>query len=231
MTTQTQAPDLTTYLILHRGMRTDAARLAAAVAAVREPERAQRAAALSRWYAGYRHELHEHHTVEDEIFFPALVERLPVFDSQLDRIEAEHSRLEELLQRTDAMLAGLGDPEVDWPRAAADATDTAAELSALMRMHLDFEDADVVPLFARRFGLEEYEDLEERARKGASLSVLKFTLPWIMEAATPAEQQGLLGSAPLAFKLLWLTTRRRYARMAKEAFGPALPAWAFSAAA
>jgi len=77
------------------------------------------------------------------------------------------------------------------------------------RIQHDFEDRDLLPLFADRFGPEEYEDLEERARKGAKLDSLKFILPWIMDAATPTEKVTLLAGAPLAFKLLWLMTRRR----------------------
>ena len=219
-------PDLTTYLIIHRGMRHDAARLEAAVRAVPEDDRTRRGTALARWYAGYHGELHEHHTIEDEIFFPAVLERLPVFDSQVHRIDAEHHRLEELLQRTTGMLQAIADPNVDWPVASAEAIETAAELRMLLDLHLGFEDDDVLPLFVRHFGREEYEDLEERARKSAKLAGLTFTLPWIMESATAEERQKLLGGAPFAFKLLWWATRRRYNRMAHDAFGLAVPAGA-----
>jgi len=219
-------PDLSTYLILHRGMRYDAARLAAATSAVTEHERTRRGPALARWYAGYNAELHEHHTVEDEIFFPAILERLPVFDSQLDRIEAEHHRLDGLLQHTTTTLDALGDPAVDWPRAAAEAVEQHAQLGGGLDGHLGFEDDDVLPLFVEHFGREEYEALDEQARKSIKLGALTFTLPWLMEAATSPEQQKLLGGAPLAFKLLWYATRRRYHRMAGAAFGPAVPAGA-----
>ena len=221
-----QTPDLSRYLILHRGMRADADRLAAAVSAVVEQERTDRGHALARWYTGYHHELHAHHTIEDSVFFPAILERVAVFDSQVDRIEADHQRLEGLLVRSEITLANLSDAEVDWPEAAAAATETANELSALMRVHLDFEDTEVLPLFVRHFGLEEYEDLEERARKGIRLGTLRFTVPWFMEAATPDEQGTMLADAPFAFRLLWHVTRRRYRRMAHDAFGSARPAGA-----
>ena len=223
-----EIPDLTTYLILHRGMRFDAARLAAAVQGVSEDERSRRGTALGRWYAGYYRELHEHHTVEDEIFFPAILEPVPVFDSQIDRIEAEHHRLEELLQRTTRTLQGIADPNVDWPQASAEAIETTAELRMLLDLHLGFEDADVLPLFVRHFGREEYEDLDERAMKTVKLDLLKFTIPWIMEVANAEEKEKLFAGAPFAFKLLWYATRRRYNRMARNAFGTALPAGALA---
>jgi iron-sulfur cluster repair protein YtfE (RIC family) len=218
-----QLPDLTTYHVLHRGMRVDSARLAAAVATLGEADRPNRGPAMARWYAGYYRELHEHHTVEDEIFFPALLERVPVFDGQIDRIEREHDRLEEVLVETRAVLARLGDPAIDWPVAAAEAKDVTTELHALLDLHLDFEDADVLPLFVRHFGMEEYEDLEERAKKHANLAQIVFSIPWAMENATADEQQRMFASAPLAFKLLWYATRRRYDRLARYAFGTSVP--------
>ena len=219
-----QLPDLTNYHVLHRGMRLDSTRLAGAVAALAEGERSTRGPALARWYAGYYGELHEHHTIEDEIFFPAILERVPVFDGQLDRIEAEHHRLEEVLVETRARLARLGDPAVDWPVASAEAADVTTELRDLLDLHLDFEDADVLPLFVRHFGREEYEDLDERAKKHIKLGQLTFTIPWAVEAATAEERSRMMTTAPLAFKLLWHATRRRYDRMAREAFGPTVAA-------
>lgn len=149
-----------------------------------------------------------------------------MFDSQIDRIDAEHHRLEELLQRTTGMLEGIADPNVDWPVASAEAIETTGELRMLLDLHLGFEDADVLPLFVRHFGREEYEGLSERAMKSAKLGALAFALPWIMEAATAEEKAKLFGEAPLAFKLLWYATRGRYSRMVRGAFGTAAPAGA-----
>jgi iron-sulfur cluster repair protein YtfE (RIC family) len=219
-----ELPDLTTYRVLHRGMRVDSARLAGAVAGLDEADRTTRGPALARWYAGYYGELHEHHTVEDTIFFPAILERVPVFDSQIDRIEAEHHRLEEVLVETAARLGRLGDPGVSWPAAVAEATDVTAELRDLLQAHLGFEDDDVLPLFVRHFTREDYEDLNERALKHVKLGQLTFGIPWTVEAATEDEFRHLYANAPLAFKLLWYATRRRYNRMAQRALGSSLPA-------
>lgn len=219
-----QLPDLTTYHVLHRGMRLDSARLASRVATLTEAERTARGPALARWYAGFYGELHEHHTVEDDIFFPALLERVPVFDTQIDRIDAEHTRLEDVLVETRARLGRLGDPGVAWPTAVAEATEITAELRDLLDVHLDFEDADVLPLFVRHLTHEDYEDLEERAGKHIKFGQLTFSLPWAVEAATEEQFQHMFDNAPLAFKLLWYATRRRYNRMAQEAFGSSLRA-------
>ena len=219
-----QLPDLTTYHVLHRGMRLDSARLAGAVASLDEAQRSTRGPAMARWYAGFYGELHEHHTVEDDIFFPALLERVPVFDGQVDRIEAEHNHLEDVLVETRARLVRLGDPGVDWPVAVAEASEITSELKDLLSVHLDFEDADVLPLFVRHFSVEDYEDLNERALKHTKFGQLVFGIPWAVESATEEQFRHMYDTAPLAFKLLWRATRRRYNRMAQEAFGPSLRA-------
>lgn len=216
-----ETPDLITFHVLHRGMRKDAARLAAAVDSLREAERTIRGPALQRWYAGYNGELHDHHDIEDTIFFPAILERLPVFDRSIARIDADHAALDDALARTQVALAEVADANVHWPTASAEASDAARELRLLLQSHLGFEDAEVLPLFVAHFGREEYEALEEQAKKQINVGQLKFTIPWAVDAATDDERKTMLDNSPFAFKLLWHATRRRYNRMAREAFGPA----------
>ncbi len=115
-------------------------------------------------------------------------------------------------------------PRLPGPEASTEATEATGQLRALLEAHLGFEDTDVVPLYARHFGAEEYEEVEDRAKKYVAVGHLPFMIPWIMDAATEDEQRRRFGGAPLASKLLWYATRRRYRRMAGDAFGPALTA-------
>lgn len=202
------------FTVLHRAMRHDAGRLAAAVAC---PGDRRRAAALSRWYRGYRAELTDHHRIEDEVFFPVLAARVPSFAAHRPRIDAEHHMLEDAIDAVGAALDGLAG---DRDRAVA----ATRELSDLLDRHLGFEDADVVPLYVRHFGADEYAEVNERALKLVSKVNLLFAVPWAMEAATEAERARVLGEVPLAFRLLWYASRRRHARLAERALGGAVPA-------
>jgi hypothetical protein len=65
----TEQPDLTLYKLIHKGMRADTARLAAAVSGLTEADRAGRMPALVRWYDGFFHDFELHHAAEDELFF------------------------------------------------------------------------------------------------------------------------------------------------------------------
>jgi hypothetical protein len=216
-----QTPDLMTFMVLHHGMRADSARLARALTEVREDERARRSRQLTRWYDGFLHELHSHHEVEDQIFFPALLERVPMFDDQIARIDTDHARLDDVLDRGRRALVQLGDPRVAWADASRVAVETTAELHAHLDRHLGFEDTEVLPRFVEHFSAEDYEGLEEQALKHVELGTLPFALPWIMDNADPQQRKTLYDGAPFAFKLLWYATRGRYRRMARAAFGDA----------
>ncbi len=213
------APDTSTFSLLHQAMRADSARLARAVAQLEEGRRASTGAALVRWYRGFREELLAHHHVEDEIFMPALLERMPALAGELTRIDADHHVLDDVLERVRVGLDALADPAASWWVCHAATADATRELHELLRRHLDFEDGEIVPRFAEHFTAEAYEALDQQARKKMRLGVLAFTLPWIMDNVDKAQKGELLAGAPFAFKLVWYATRRRYARLVAAAFG------------
>jgi hemerythrin-like domain-containing protein len=198
-------------------MRADARRLAVAVAAIGELDRTDRAQALARWYAGYHGELHDHHVIEDEIFYPALVERLPEVKRLIARVDADHEYLSDLLGRVGVVLERLANPHVPFRFAHAEAVRLTEGLHALLESHLSFEDDDIVPLFAEHFTGAEYEVLEKQASKRVNLRQLAFTIPWALEGADAEQRRHLLSTVPHVFKLVWYVTRGRYRRMAAGA--------------
>lgn len=213
-------PDLTAFTVMHRGMRTDAHRLAAAVAADVELGRTERAAAMRRWYAGHLGDLHAHHHVEDEVFFPSLQAREPAFVERA-RLHDDHVRLAGVLDAVDGALAALA--TAGGAAAHREAVAATAELAGVLDTHLGFEDAEVLPRIARSFTGEEYEAMEERARRLVPVGVgqLWWTVPWIGSAATDRERAHLLAHAPLAMRVIWYASRGRYRRLATAALGPA----------
>ena len=188
-------------------MRTSAARFAAAVA-LDDPERRD---ALRRWYRGFADEIRCHHHIEDELLFPALAERVATYDEHRPTLTADHAELDDLL---DELADALTPPA---PRGQA--YRLAAALSDHLHEHLDYEDDEIVPLFARHFTTAEFEDLNQRAIKMTPPKQLFFTAPWMMAQLDEAEQKQVLASAPKAMHLLWFVSRGRYARLAQRAFG------------
>jgi hemerythrin-like domain-containing protein len=217
-----EAPaDLTMYFQVHRAMRQTGAELADALAGMADADR-RRAVALVRFYRGFATELHTHHHLEDELFFPALAERVATFEHLSADLDADHVRLatliDDLARALDAM-AGTA----PWHQARTEALAVATELRDHLRTHLDVEDQDVIPLFARHFTASEYEELEAQAVKEGSLKTMLFTCPWLVASAEPEVRDHIFETVPSALKVLWKLTRRGYARRTSYALGIEVP--------
>lgn len=223
LTEQDTVPDLTLYLLIHQGMRTDFARLVDVVDSSSDGD--PRLAHLGRWYRGFLAEFVGHHTVEDEIFFPAVLERVPVSADTLAQLGDEHHVLDKALRATGEAIAELaatsGTGAAAFAAVRADAVAQLTDTKALLTSHLDVEDDDVLPLFVRHFTAAEYDALDDRAIRHKAFTDLKFTVSWVMSHAEGDVRAHLLQTAPLGMKLLWYATRRGYRRSVQRAFGGA----------
>jgi hemerythrin-like domain-containing protein len=217
MSPVTDTPDLSGYFQIHRAMRVSARRLRDAVAGVERGDR-RRAAAIAGWFDGFAGELRAHHLIEDDIFFPALAERVPTYADHGDGLAADHVRLEELLEELSTVLHRLGG-DGDWLDTVSAAGTLTEELASHLEEHLAVEDDDILPLFERHFTAAEYDAMHQQAIKRVSFGQLAFTVPWIAAHLEPEELQQLMGTAPLPLKVLWYATRGRYARRTAYALG------------
>lgn len=216
--TDTQTVDTADYRVIHACLRIAPHRLAVALGDF-EPGDHKRARAIERWWRGYAGEVLAHHTIEDEIFFPQLAERVPVVADHLAQVEGDHHRLDELMAAAAAAMTRLAASaaRVD----ADDAATVVRELAELMDRHLDFEDEDLLPLFTRHFTRAEYAAMEEAAKSSLSLAQAAYTVPFIMHWASREESAELLAGAPLPMRLLYRATRRSHARLTRLALGRA----------
>jgi hypothetical protein len=162
-------------------------------------------------------EIVAHHTVEDELFFPALVERVPEAARHVTRTDADHHHLDELLAACTAAIGRMAE--------GGDATEAATlliEVADHLDEHLDFEDAEVLPLFERHFTAEEYQALDAKAVEHVGIGKqAAFTVPFVVSYTTAAEFERMLAEAPRPMRVLWRLTRRRHARLARLALGAA----------
>ena len=130
--------------------------------------------------------------------FPALVERAPVAAELIGRTDADHERLDELMTARRRRRGGAGG-RPPRPRLASE----LRELADLMDAHLDFEDAEILPLFERHFTAEEYAELDDQAAKALGISKqAAFTVPFIASMLDPDVRDRVFGDAPAAFRLL-----------------------------
>jgi hemerythrin-like domain-containing protein len=195
---------------VHTALRNGAADLADAVGTIHPSDRRRRNA-LVRYWKGYAEELHNHHTVEDAVYFPALRERVANANRLIDRTDSEHERLSELIDRCTEGVAALSASPTAGPEAL---TSGLRDLASCIDSHLGFEDVEVLPLFAQHFTTEEYVALEEQAFKSVKVGPqAAFTVPFIAEAVDQATRSHILATAPAAFRIVYRLTRRRFVRL------------------
>src|SRR4051794_10643349 len=147
LTTATRAVPhfLDGFAAMHAAMRRDAARLPGAIAAADE----EALEALATWFRWFRSTLVHHHEREDEIVWPALLERDPTFGFELETLAEDHAELDRALAEVEAALGGDGD-----------AGASAAHLATVLVDHLAREEAAAFPRLASCFAPEEWEAVE-----------------------------------------------------------------------
>ena len=115
--------------------RRDLTRLVRAAAAADLSDPARRQSVAAGWEL-FKHELHLHHTAEDEVIWPVLRPRLAHSEhalSVLDAMEEEHERIDPLLAAVDAAFAQRGNDSL------ADVIDA---LVSTLTGHLAHEERD-----------------------------------------------------------------------------------------
>lgn len=211
--------DLRGYRAAHTAVRSAPRRLAAAARTV-DPGDRRAVAALARYWKGYAGEVLAHHTIEDVTVFPALVARAPQAAALIERSDADHHHLDQIMDAAAAAMEGF-----TRERSIATRERLASCLDALdrhMDEHLGFEDAEILPLIERTFTLGEYRELEEGAYKEMGIGPqAMFAVPFIAAALAPVERDALLKDVPVPFRVLYRTCRGRHARLERRALGTA----------
>lgn len=208
--------DLKGYRAAHTALRSAAHDMAAAAPSLTAAE-PKRLAAFRRYWAGYAGEVVAHHTTEDDVVFPALVERVPEMARLMARTDGDHHHLDELMA---AVTAALG--EVADGASAERVSALLGEVADHMEEHLGLEDEEILPVIAAHFSQEEYEALEEKALEIIGLgSQAAFTIPFLAARVDDDVRRQLLGTAPLPVKVILRLFRGRHARLAARALGTA----------
>jgi hemerythrin-like domain-containing protein len=106
---------------------------------------------LAAYCDGYCKLLTTHHTTEDTRVFPELRRVQPALGPVLDRLEAEHRVVQDLVGRLDAELVGF----VNGDRDGSGLSDALDLLTDALFSHLSYEERELVEPLARMWGAEE----------------------------------------------------------------------------
>jgi hypothetical protein len=126
----------TAFLMSHHAFRRDLGCFGRALGRVPASDKSRLEALREEWRS-FRGALHGHHEMEDTRVFPHMRGQHPELAPAIDRLSAEHQRIDPLLLRGDQAFAEV----FDVPAART----VIAELTALLDEHLAFEEATVVP--------------------------------------------------------------------------------------
>ncbi|MGW3116498.1 hemerythrin domain-containing protein [Streptomyces sp. NPDC001107] len=193
--------DFTAMYASHDAFRRDLERLAQAVAEGRAHTPGVRAG-----WENFTHQLHIHHTAEDSDLWPRVRERVagrPRELALLDDMEAEHSRIDPLL---DAVDTALDDQAPELP-------DLVRALKATLDDHLGHEEESALPLMQDVLTAADWAAFTGRIRETQGLRGASVFVPWIVDGAEPADRDRFLGAMPppvrVLNRLFWQGSYRR----------------------
>ena len=208
MTTQQPSSDTTTLtnvhdmVIVHRAFRRELAVIPRLVRAVPAGD-TKRAAVVARHARLVLQGLHLHHTGEDELLWPKLLERDTPDAELVYRMEGQHHVVEELVDR-------LGPALTRWlvearPAVSEEVASTFDRLRIALLEHLDDEEAHILPIAARTITQAEWDELGEHGTSQMSASQLPLMFGMVLEDATPEEREAMIAILPAPVRLLMRT--------------------------
>lgn len=198
-------------------------RLAGAAVRAVAPGDVTRAGVVADHLALVHDNLHHHHSAEDDLLWPLLLERVPGELAPLVHLmEQQHAVVESL-------LGEIGELLPRWRRTATAADrDALADLHDRLYVHLvehmDAEEERLLPIASRNVTQEEWEAMGARARSGTPRSQSLLVLGMITYDGDPEVVALMLASAPPPVRwLLPRLARRTYARHARAVHGTSTP--------
>jgi hypothetical protein len=209
--------DLAIMLAAHNAFRRDLTRLARAAAAADLSDPAKRQSAAAGWEL-FKHELHLHHTAEDEIIWPVLRPRLAYSEnalSVLDAMEEEHERIDPLLAAVDTVFHGVsggmgpagsgGSPGVDPPGQPSEdrLPDVIDVLVSTVTGHLAHEERDGLPLIGVALTGAEWRGVGRKIARKNGLSDGAEMFAWMLDGVGRQDAAPTLRSLPPPLRLLY----------------------------
>jgi iron-sulfur cluster repair protein YtfE (RIC family) len=209
-TSSTPLSDVHDMVVVHRVFRREFRLIPELVRAVPAGDTA-RAAVLAGHARLVLAGLHGHHTSEDVLLWPKLLERAAPDAALVHRMEEQHERVHDALERLEPALQrweAEARPAVSEEVAAA-----FDDLRTALLEHLDDEEREILPLAARHLTQAEWNELGEHGAEKTKLKELPILFGAVAEEATPEEMAEILTVVPAPVRFLLRTVlARRYQR-------------------
>ena len=203
--------------IIHRVFRRELTLLPRLVREVADgdTERARTLAGALRLVLGG---LHQHHTGEDDVIWPALLERAAPSTGLVETMQAQHDAVD----RHTELVMPLLDTWEQHPTAAttAELADLFDRFAAALFEHLALEEREILPLIVRHVTEAEWNSLGEHGIDELDRKLLPVLFGAVLEECTPEERRLMLAKLPFPVRLLLKTVgARQYRRFVSRVRG------------
>jgi iron-sulfur cluster repair protein YtfE (RIC family) len=210
-TTNPTLTDVHDMVVVHRAFRREFTAIPGLVRGVRSGDTA-RARLLTRHARLMLDGLHLHHTSEDELLWPKLLDRCPPDAALVLRMEEQHGRVE---HHTERLRTSLGRWEAEArPAVTEEVASTFDALREVLFVHLGEEEREILPVAARHVTQAEWNEIGQHGIAEMTRAQLPLMFGLILEEATPDEAAELYANVPapvrLLTKLVFLPRYRRY---------------------
>ncbi len=213
--------DMTMMYLMHHAFRRDLAAFVSVVPRTPVDDHAAWAALAERWEL-FSATLHHHHEGEDEHVWPALMDRADTEErAVLAAMEAEHAVIDPALTACrDGLTSMVTHPSHDVRNALAVRLVAAREH---LTRHLAHEETEAIAFMQRVLSAEDWDAIEARLRTTLTPAQIVRMVPWVIHELPLDARRQLFAEMPggKAYRIIWLLTRRRFARADRRAFAHA----------
>ncbi|WP_238015142.1 hemerythrin domain-containing protein [Dactylosporangium sp. AC04546] len=213
LTRADQRPDVHEMVVVHRAFRREFG--AAADHVRRTPAGDTRRAKIVASHlrlctAG----LEMHHTGEDIVLWPLLLERSAPSTGLVETMQAQHHSID---GHVEAITPALATWEAAPTEAAGEHLAILCErFTAALLEHLDLEEREVLPLASRHVTAAEWNQMGQHGKDAMTPSQLPIMFGLVLQDADDEERARMLGNLPLPIRFLLKTVGawqfRRYVR-------------------
>ena len=209
-----ERPNTREMIVIHNVFRRIFGDLPGLIRGLTPGDRA-RAAVLADAWTEVATGLHHHHTNEDEILWPTLLERVEIERSFVLRAEEQHERVHELLEHGNGQVGPFrADPTAERRDEFAE---TVQELFGALCENMADEERYILPLVEEHLSVAEWEQLGERGRASIPKDRLLVQLGWILDGLPAADRREFLTSMPLPARVAWRLIGKRSWRKERDA--------------
>lgn len=152
-------------------------------------------AAVRRWFDYHKACLHEHHTGEDNFFFPRMRAMDESFANDLDVMDSDHNELNRLLAELDQIIPANGNID----KLAS----TITEYTDKVISHLDREEKLVEACVTKNLSKQETLALEEEYRKKLPRKTMQLMMPWMVDVMDEKDKKYFFKMVPFFVKWIY----------------------------